>query len=213
METSAAIGSVLLHLAGATLGLVCPPLPDLAVRPVRIGWTDGTGKAMNRSEFDWNSGRLQLPQILMAGAGGPGPGYARPDGPQPVHGDTGCATQPPLDREAEPAFPLFGHEGPFAARRPTPFSPVFCVRIGANGRILSATLASGSGDRDADRALARTLRGLRFHPATRAGHAVPAWYRIAINPGGHDWLIDPNPDNVPVEPVEMLTGDAPILVD
>ena len=205
MQAGAAIGSILLHLTGLGMSLLWQPLPDLWARPTDPGWNDATGQPLGRSSLEHRPNGLQLPHILMASGTETGPGYGGANGGPRVRSAAGCGSQRPLDGEAEPEFPIFGDDGPFAALTGTPFSPVFCVRIGADGRVLAVILAATSGDHDADRGLARTIRGLAFRPAARGSHAVSAWYRLAVNRGaGGGWLIDPNPDNVRVERVEML---------
>jgi hypothetical protein len=62
-------------------------------------------------------------------------------------------------------------------------SPVYCVRIGRNGRVLAVYLALTSGDAALDRALRPHIARLRFHPARYGDRTVTAWHRILIRLG------------------------------
>lgn len=96
----------------------------------------------------------------------------------------------PTESRAEwPASPPRWNLHPWVrAPEATAWSPVYCVRIGASGRVLSLRLAAGSGNAVADRQLARKLRAMRF---TAAGwhNPVTAWHRVVVSlpgrPEGH----------------------------
>lgn len=119
-----------------------------------------------------------------------------------------CPYLPAVDREAEADFPLFGDERPFQHVPKARWSPVFCARIGRNGRILELRPTSvRSGNPAANRATARELVRLRFRPARRGGRPAAAWHRIIVNLPGATFprvTNSPSPLSPPTETLSVL---------
>lgn len=185
MRWSAVSNSVLVHLAGVATALLPAPPRFFAIH--------SPGGAEERLRT------IEAPHISLAGGQAPRRGHTAIVGLPPSAGDLGCPRQRPLDRIAAPDFPIFGDEGPFAQGGKTPQSPAFCVRIGADGRVSALMLATASGNRRADLAVRRTIRGLSFHPAMRQGRAVAAWHRLVVNRGAGQ-PFEPSPYVVVIEP-------------
>lgn len=111
--------------------------------------------------------------------------------PPPTTFDFGnAATQP-----AKPVGPVFVTarlDPRHAARFQPPYPPaserqdeqgivLVRVRVGADGRVLAASLKSSSGHRRLDEAaIEHARRAWRFVPATRDGVAVESWREIAV---------------------------------
>lgn len=99
------------------------------------------------------------------------------------------APQPPLP---EPVFAMARLDPRFAARFQPPYPPaserqeeegvvIVRVRVGPDGRVLSAELKASSGHRRLDEtAVEHARRAWRFVPATRDGVAVESWREVPV---------------------------------
>lgn len=196
MNGQAALSTGLVHLLGAILTLM-----PLGHRPPS-GRIAGAEYLMSID--------VQAPALALVAESGL-PGSADGVGPFLSEG-RGCPDSPPVDSDAEPAFPLLGAARPFQHLPRARWSPVFCARIGRNGRILELrAVGAGSGNPAADRGTARELSRLRFRPACRGGQPTEAWHRILVYlPDTALPAVTDNPTPLP-SPSEELMIPMPVL--
>jgi hypothetical protein len=211
MHLGAMAGSLCLHVTGAALAWFSQPYsafwPTITHYSAGHGWTDGLRIPSQPGHPTEASLTLQLPQVRLAAPDGPGIATIRTR--------SECPAQDRLDEPAVPDFPVLGDAGPFADLPETPRSPLFCIRIGVDGHVRAVILVTSSGNPARDRALRFDILHLRFEPARRAGKAVNAWHRFAVNRGaGKDWVVEPYPFAVPAPPPPFeRPEDRIILVD
>lgn len=94
----------------------------------------------------------------------------------PSH-ESGCPHGTAVDLQAEPAFPLVGPGRPFRGAAPTVETPIFCVLIGADGRVRRIRTVQGA----PAAAILVELRRLPFVPARRDGAPTAAWHWLIVN--------------------------------
>ena len=165
MNGEAALSTVLVHVLGGIMTLM-----PLGQRPSPFVPPDPKPRIQVE---------VQAPALALVAESGTS-GGADGIGP-PLSEGRGCPESAPVDSSAAPDFPLVGESRPFQQVPRALWSPVFCARIGRNGRILELhPTGDGSGNEAADRATTRELARLHFRPASRSGRLVEAWHRILV---------------------------------
>jgi hypothetical protein len=168
MNVDAALSTGFVHFLGAVLALT------------PLGHRHATAAPVPKSA-QANMVGSPVPALTLVAVETEPPGAMFGTGPSLSDG-MACPYLPAVDREAEADFPLIGDGRPFQDVARARWSPVFCARIGRNGRILELRpTAIRSGNAVADRATGRELLRLRFRPALRGDRPAEAWHRILVN--------------------------------
>lgn len=122
----------------------------------------------------------------------PAPLAATTDVKPPIGPSTGAAGSALVKPVSEPLFVTARLDPRYAARFQPPYPPaserqdeegvvVVRVRVGADGRVLTAELKASSGHRRLDEAaVEHARRAWRFVPATRDGVTVESWREIPV---------------------------------